>query len=145
MRKITAVQLVNELSVFDKMAQVSAYSARFCLDDYLIEEVQEAIKTCNRMYPAYHFTHELVYGGFGHDLVVVDRKKKAAYDKLPKPYTYEDCFVALKEEFGRISSAWFDGLWNQRLTEEEYQEMLTFYRELQKRLEEKRLEKKSEG
>ena len=57
MREITAIQLVKDLSILDTMDQLPTYYARFCLDDYLVEEVQEAIKKCNDIYPAYYYTH----------------------------------------------------------------------------------------
>ena len=44
MREITAIQLVKDLSILDTMDQLLTYYARFCLDNYLVEEVQEAIK-----------------------------------------------------------------------------------------------------
>ncbi|MBF0726194.1 hypothetical protein [Enterococcus gallinarum] len=130
MREITAIQLVKDLSILDTMDQLPTYYARFCLDDYLVEEVQEAIKKCNDIYPAYYFTHELVYGGFGHDLVVIDIKRKQAYDCIPKFHTYEELFEKLEKKYGIKTTAKFHCKPTERLTTKEFQQILAFYQSI---------------
>ena len=87
MREVTAQQLLTEFSIIEKMAQSDAIKQRFCLDNYLAEDVKSAINELNSLYPAYHFEYQEVFGGFGHDLVVTDIAQKVTYDRIPKTRT----------------------------------------------------------
>lgn len=128
MREVTAQQLLTEFSIIEKMAQSDAIKQRFCLDNYLAEEVKSAIDELNSLYPAYHFEHQEVFGGFGHDLVVTDIAQKVTYDRIPKTRTYGELFQTLAEVYGIHTSAKFHHKPTNRLTEEEFQETIKFYK-----------------
>lgn len=127
MREVTAQQLLAEFSIIEKMEQSEAIKQHFCLDNYLAEEVKSVIDELNGLYPAYHFEHQEVFGGFGHDLVVTSIARKEAYDCIPKTRTYEELFQTLEEVYGIHTSAKFHHKPTDRLTEEEFQETIKFY------------------
>lgn len=127
MREVTAQQLLTEFPIIEKMAQSDAIKQRFCLDNYLAEDVKSAINELNSLYPAYHFEYQEVFGGFGHDLVVTDIAQKVTYDRIPKTRTYGELFQTLAKVYGIHSSAKFHHKPTDRLTEEEFQETIKFY------------------
>jgi len=130
MKKITPQQLIKEFHVLEKMEQANSLSKNFCLDNYMQEDVHDAILELNQLYPQYIFEHKNGFGGFGHDLVVTDKKKKETYDHLPKPHTYKELFDTLERDHAFVTSAKFHHNPNERLTEEEFQQKIKFYDKL---------------
>lgn len=127
-RKITAQELLKEFHVLEKMAQSERIAESFCLDDYIQEEVMEAIQELNTLYSEYSFEHQDVYGGASHDLIVTNIERKEAYDRIPKTRTYGELFYTLETEFQIKTSAKFHHNPNEGMTEKEYQEKLSLYR-----------------
>lgn len=130
LRKITPTQLVEEFHILEKMARSTGIHGNFCLDDYLEEEVLDAIKELNTLYPDYLFEHKLVFGGFGHDLVVTNIERKKAYDKIPKTRTYGELFENLEHEYKIVTSTKFHHQPNEKMTEKEYQQTLELYKKI---------------
>lgn len=130
MNQLTAQDILKEFQVLEMMAQSNRISERFCLDDYIQEEVSEAILALNGLYPEYLFEHKEVFGGFGHDLVVTHIERKEAYDQIPKTRTYGELFATLKREYGVATSASFHHKPTEGLTENEYQQTVDFYKKI---------------
>lgn len=133
MRKISPQQLLKENHILEKLEISNTISTSFCLDDYLQEEVHKAIQKLNELYPCYQFEHKEVFSGYGHDLVVTNKERKQTYDQLPTPHTYGELFEQLEQEHGFVTSAKFHHSPSERLTEEEYQETLDFYKKVSTR------------
>ncbi|WPH48379.1 hypothetical protein SHT67_14175 (plasmid) [Enterococcus faecalis] len=124
---VTAQQLLKERSILEKMKVSKSTEEHFCLDDYIKEDVMNAIEELNQLYPTYHFERKEVFGGYGHDLVVTNIAKKEAFKHIPKTRTYGELFQTLADVYGIHTSAKFHHKPTDRLTEEEFQETITFF------------------
>lgn len=102
------------------------------LDDYDLfykdeKRFSEAVRALN-FYPT-DFTFEIGGDAFRPDLIITSKRLKTAYDKLPKTKSWKDLFNEVNEKYGITSSSMFHVKnLNQKMTDEEYESRMSFYK-----------------
>lgn len=109
----------------DKLKNSEKYEERACLDDYDVHSdcMSGVIAELNMYYKDLNFKLEEVMGGFGTDLVITDKQRKAEYDKIPKTHTRAEVEEYLAKNYG-ISRICCGGSRSERLTEDEFQKQI---------------------
>lgn len=115
------MQYPSVRGAIEELKKSKGYEERACLDNYhQFNKLQQIVAELNRYYEEFEFKLEEVFGGYGTDLVIVDKCRKAEYDKIPKTHTVAEVEAYLKTNFG-IQNVCCSSKENQLLTEAEYQ------------------------
>lgn len=137
----SANDLLEELDIFEKLKNTNNYRTVISLDDYIYYEVEQAIETLNKMFADYEFCRQELFGGFAHDLIIIDKQKKAEREKIPKSKTNQDILNYCDENNIHLCGL-ITEISDEKITDSDYCEMIDEINEMREQARKLALQKK---